>query len=325
MISGAPGHSLLATVRLIVVVMRNPDLRQWIRNLAKLHIPHSSAPLNCAPSRYYHVGRVVQAGCSRSLSAYAGSQLYQQHPESLQHWQHLLGVRSRDLNIFSVFNKEARAKEQARLQDELNRGYFDDLRDMRKTGGKVAVASTNLTPVAAAPKFASLVVHIPKGATLALPLEEENASRVTLICMAFRAHAQSMVVSWSLPFARKFSNLEFRQSIQVFEVSVIESYLLSLWPIKSLLLRTMKGADGIRGEEELQRQVVYAFGDTYFLRKALGIPNLLSGYVFLLDRKGRVRWRASGMATEAELASMMSCTSRLLEEQSSKRIESVSS
>lgn len=49
---------------------------------------------------------------------------------------------------------------------------------------------------------------------------------------------------------------------------------------------------------------MYAFGDAYEFRKVLGVPNLLSGYVFLLDRKGRVRWRASGMATEQELDSM---------------------
>ncbi|KAG0556504.1 hypothetical protein KC19_11G058900 [Ceratodon purpureus] len=221
-------------------------------------------------------------------------------------------VFARRLNIFTVFNKEARAKEKARLQDELNRGYFDDFREMKKTGGKIALASTSLTPVAGSPRFPSLDVHIPKGAALTLPLEDCSAA---LVCVAFRASAQPMVVSWSAPFAQKFAG---STSVKVFEVSVIESSLLSIWPIKPLLLRTVRGAQGTNDANELERTVVYAFGDTYDFRKVLGVPNLLSGYAFLLDRKGRVRWRASGMASSEELDSMALCTSRLLQEESSK-------
>lgn len=210
---------------------------------------------------------------------------------------------TRELNIFSVFSKEAREKEKERLKDELNRGYFDDLRDMKKSGGKVFPASTSLAPIAASPRFPALEVHVPRGGP-ALMLPVENAC--TLICMAFRASAQPMVVSWSSPFAKHFP-------CDVFEVSIIESWLLSLWPIKRLLLRI------VRGREESERgKVVYAFGDTYEFRKVLGVPNLLSGYVFLIDSKGRVRWRASGMATKEELEAMTSCTTRLLHEESSK-------
>ncbi|KAL2654259.1 hypothetical protein R1flu_022387 [Riccia fluitans] len=61
-------------------------------------------------------------------------------------------------------------------------------------------------------------------------------------------------------------------------------------------------------------RTLYAFGDLYYLRKELGIPNMLSGYVFLVDTKGRVRWRASGFATAEELASMISCIERFLGE-----------
>jgi ATPase complex subunit ATP10 len=221
-------------------------------------------------------------------------------------------VFTRRLNIFTVFNKEARAKEKARLQDELNRGYFDDFREMKRTGGKVAPASASLSPIAGSPRFSPLEVCIPKGATLTLPLDD--ALGPTLVCVAFRASAQPMVLSWSAPFAQKFAGSTL---IKVFEVSVIESSLLSIWPIKPLLLHTMRGSQQTHDANALERHVVYAFGDAYEFRKVLGVPNLLSGYVFLLDRKGRVRWRASGMATEQELDSMAMCTSRLLQEEKS--------
>lgn len=292
-------------------MMKSSILRQWIRSLPQCHYlppPH---------------GKNLH-----SWSSPHSSQI-RVHPAGIPRWEEDPVRRPfvRNLNIFSVFSKEARAKEKARLQDELNRGYFDDWRELKKTGGKVAPASTSLTPIAGAPKFPFLEVHVPRGSTsLSLPLDDGKHMGVTLICMAFRASAQSMVVSWSLPFAQKFAGSKWHASIKVFEISLIESSVLSFWPIRKLLLRTMRGANhGIKGGEELERKVMYAFGDTYFLRKTLGVPNLLSGYVFLLDKKGRVRWRASGMATEEELVSMVSCTSRLLEEEESKATQSLGS
>jgi len=41
-------------------------------------------------------------------------------------------------------------------------------------------------------------------------------------------------------------------------------------------------------------EVAYAFGDTWSFRKSLRIRNKLTGYVFLVDKKGRVRWRGTG-------------------------------
>ncbi|KAL2937514.1 Mitochondrial ATPase complex subunit ATP10, partial [Bienertia sinuspersici] len=64
----------------------------------------------------------------------------------------------------------------------------------------------------------------------------------------------------------------------------------------------------------LQRQFVYSFGDHYYFRKELKILNLLTGYVFLLDKFGRIRWQGYGEATADELSSLLSCTSHLLEE-----------
>ncbi|KAG0608330.1 hypothetical protein M758_8G097200 [Ceratodon purpureus] len=267
----------------------------------------------------YVSGAILTSDCSQRFSrGFFSSRIagYVSKSQRIPYWRASPGnVFTRELNIFSVFSKEARAKEKARLEDELNRGYFDDFREMKKTGGKIAIASTSLTPVAGSPKFPSLEVCIPKGATLTLPLENFNA---TLVCIAFRASAQPMVLSWSSPFAQKFSVSTLCDSVQVFEVSVIESTLLALWPIKWLLLRMVRRSQSVDGVNELERKVVYAFGDAYEFRKVLGIPNLLSGYAFLLDRRGRVRWRASGMATKEELESMTTCTTRLLQEETSK-------
>lgn len=57
----------------------------------------------------------------------------------------------------------------------------------------------------------------------------------------------------------------------VFQVSFIDSWLLSLGPVKHLFLKIMKKSSNP------QRQIVYAFGDNYDFRKKLQILNLLTG------------------------------------------------
>ncbi|KAL5976620.1 hypothetical protein ACLOJK_020953 [Asimina triloba] len=132
----------------------------------------------------------------------------------------------RFLDIYQMANKEALAKERARMYvstfdstDEMNRGYFADISEMKKHGGKV---------------------------------------------------------------------------------SLIDSWFLSLALVKKLLLRTMRKSNPDGSSDTLQRQIVYSFGDHYYFRKELKILNLLTGYAFLLDRFGRIRWQGFGLATPEE-------------------------
>ncbi|KAB2080216.1 hypothetical protein ES319_A05G056300v1 [Gossypium barbadense] len=104
--------------------------------------------------------------------------------------------------------------------------------------------------------------------------------------------------------------LSFRANSRV---SFIDSWLLCLNPIKRLLLRFMrKSSDGAK--DALQRHVVYSFGDHYYFRKELKILNLLTGYIFLLDKFGRIRWQGFGLAKQGELSTFFYCTKVILEE-----------
>ncbi|KAL6967127.1 hypothetical protein U1Q18_032931 [Sarracenia purpurea var. burkii] len=120
-----------------------------------------------------------------------------------------------------------------------------------------------------------------------------------------------MVDSWSVPFVDAFGNSE---KVQLYEVSFIDSWLLSRNPIKRFLLRILRKPKPDGRKDALQRQIVYSFGDHYYFRKELKILNLLTGYIFLLDDFGRIRWQGFGLATQEELSSLLSCTSLLLEE-----------
>ncbi|XP_022729136.1 uncharacterized protein LOC111284626 isoform X3 [Durio zibethinus] len=184
---------------------------------------------------------------------------------------------------------------------------------------KIAIANKILIPAMAARKFPAVDVIYSDGRKLKLPVifngnggdaDKLAVPKASLVCLSFRANSQGMVDSWSKPFYETFSE---SKNVQIYEVSFIDSWLLCLNPIKRLLLRFMRKS--IDGEKDiLQKHIVYSFGDHYYFRKELKILNLLTGYIFLLDKFGRVRWQGFGLAKQEELSSLLSCTTLLLEE-----------
>ncbi|XP_059627075.1 uncharacterized protein LOC132269856 isoform X2 [Cornus florida] len=201
----------------------------------------------------------------------------------------------------------------------MNRGYFADMSELKQHSGKIAVANKILIPAMAAVKFPALEVNYSDGTGLKLPIasngddvvDRSDVPQASLLCLSFRASSQSMVDSWSVPFLDAFGN---SGKVQLYEVSLIDSWFLSLSLVKRLLLRMMRKSSPDGREGVLQRQIVYSFGDHYYFRKELKILNLLTGYIFLLDKFGRIRWQGFGLATQEELSSLLSCTSLLLED-----------
>ncbi|XP_073008961.1 mitochondrial ATPase complex subunit ATP10-like isoform X1 [Typha latifolia] len=249
----------------------------------------------------------IRSSTITSLSSYSLEKSFLLDP--------MLYVPSRSfLDLYKIGSKEAIEKEKARLSDELSRGYFADISEIRKTGGKVALANKTIIPSVVAVKFPDLDANFPDNRRLKLPVTStENvtdASEVptpcaSLLCLSFRASSQRMAESWSLPFLDSFSA---DRKVQIYEVSFIDSWLLSLGPVRHIFLKMMNKSSNP------QRHIVYAFGDHYDFRKKLHILNLLTGYIFLLDRLGRIRWQGFGYATQEELSALLSCTALLLDE-----------
>lgn len=224
------------------------------------------------------------------------------------------------LDFYQFGNKKAIEDERARLNDEMNRGYFADMKEFKEHGGKIAAASETLIPAASAMKFPVLAVTFSNGKSMKLPITSNSnevdkeslaVPKVTLVCLSFRASSQEMISSWSKPFIESFGD---RKDLQLFEVSFIDKWLLGLAPIKKLLLRVLQKPNNSKNSV-LQRQVVYSFGDHYHFRKQMKVLNLLTGYILLLDKSGRIRWQGFGTATPEEVSQLLSCTSLLLKDQ----------
>ncbi|XP_065635404.1 uncharacterized protein LOC112035489 isoform X2 [Quercus suber] len=250
--------------------------------------------------------RLTHQASSSTRATLLGAQLSSHQDKLFLHptRQHLAQRSSiRFLDIYQLGNKTAIEKERARLADEMNRGYFADISELNQHG---------------AVKFPALEVNYSDGTTVKLPktsngdivdVDKSAIPKASLLCLSFRANSQAMIDSWSGPFIDAFSN---SKDVQLYEVSFIDSWFLRLNPIKQLLLRIMKKSNG--GKDALQKQIVYSFGDHYYFRKELKVLNLLTGYIFLLDKFGRIRWQGFGLATQEELSSLLSCASLLLEE-----------
>lgn len=177
----------------------------------------------------------------------------------------------------------------------------------------IALANKTLIPSAAAVKLPVMLIYNPDGSKLELPLSEQNVNQnnteiipsASLYCLSFRASSQRMAESWCIPFLDAF---DASSNVQVYEVSFIDSWLLSLSPVRNIFLKIARSSSNPR------RRFVYSFGDHYDFRKKLQIINLLTGYIFLLDRHSRIRWQGFGYATTEELSSLVSSTSLLLEQ-----------
>ncbi|XP_057804804.1 uncharacterized protein LOC131020135 [Salvia miltiorrhiza] len=240
-------------------------------------------------------------------------------------------------DVYEMATKSAIEQSRARLKDEMSRGYFQDMKDLEKHGGKISKANKSIVPAKSALKFPTLEVYFPDGSKLELPVtskeDKENVvsspklpltsktndtsvlasdtAKASLICLSFRANSGSMVASWTSPFLKAFAR---SSDVRLYEVSLIDSWLLSRKLIRKLLLKFMRKPEPAEKQDGLQMKIVYSFGDHYYFRKELKIVNLLTGYVFLLDKSGRIRWSGTGLATEDELSSLLSCTSILLDE-----------
>lgn len=103
-----------------------------------------------------------------------------------------------------------------------------------------------------------------------------------------------MLKSWTEPFREAFQG-EMR--VDQVHIHLNEGWLNSN-VLKPLILRTVKSNTPL---EEFDNTLLCFRTDLEEFRDALRIHNVLSGYVFLLDGVGRVRFAGSGEATDEEI------------------------
>ena len=180
----------------------------------------------------------------------------------------------------------------------------EELREIRVTDGKPVMARRE-PPSVVFPAFGALDVD---GSDVELP--RMLRQRVTLVGVSMRQIGAKHLKSWSEPFARRVHlSPRANDHTGMVHVSLVENPILRLF--KSWLLRDLRKAET---DLSLQRRSCLRIGDVSEIRKTLGVDNRLVGYVFLLDHEGKVHFRGSGLATEAELEQLFDVAHELVAE-----------
>jgi mitochondrial ATPase complex subunit ATP10 len=218
----------------------------------------------------------------------------------------------------------------------MQRGYFDDFRDFRDSQGKVFHSPTRLIPAAAAPLFPQITPLTSDGTPVSFPFTGPSAPAASLVCIAFRAGAQEMIEAWAEPFSRTAasqlkdseqgeeeqqqpltSSKSSNKNFALVELALIESVVMGIWPFRNIL---MKNGGASQGKYAMPATYLYHFvRDTETIRNALQMTNRLTGYIYLLDSLGRVRWRGSGNPSSIEIEMLLQCSYQLLEEKEKEK------
>ena len=185
---------------------------------------------------------------------------------------------------------------------------------LKHGGGKLALATSAL-------EDAGRAVSFPKGVALVDSQDAEAAlppagAAVTLLLVMSRAGAQPALDSWAVPFAPRCAALSPEAAAAagcvMAQLGLVESRVMALPLLRRAILRG--GAGGAPNEARPKTLRLFHFGDGAPLRRMLTMPNMFAGYAFLLDARGRVRWRASGTATPPEVEAMHQAADALLAE-----------
>ncbi|CAK0787681.1 hypothetical protein CVIRNUC_010903 [Coccomyxa viridis] len=232
----------------------------------------------------------------------------QSSTERGQGYQHL---SQRGLQLFDVFNKEKARERTKEIKEEMKRGYFEDFKDLKETQGRMFEPSEALSPPSTSTQLPNIAAAAADGIDVGFP-PPQGTFQAALLCIAFRAGAEDMLRSWSEPFREAHGH---RPDVRWYELSLVESVVMSFWPFKQMIIKSgAQQQQQSRTPEQagLQPQPLFSFGDATEIRKALDMTNRLTGYVYLVDSKNRIRWSASGKASPDEAQAFIECSKELI-------------
>lgn len=187
---------------------------------------------------------------------------------------------------------------------ELVYGYFWMLRDLRQTDDKPILSNVHLISETLAKPFPALQgLRSLSNVQVDVPdfLVRKNRSmdahaQVTVVAISFRDYGYQLASTWIGPIKRLFLG---NDRAEVIRINVSEGWW-NKWVLRPIIRTAMKRNTA---GDEYGRTLLY-FGSTNELepfRDALRMHNSMTGYIFLLDGIGRVRFAGSGAANEDEI------------------------
>ncbi|ORX56849.1 hypothetical protein DM01DRAFT_1334406 [Hesseltinella vesiculosa] len=210
--------------------------------------------------------------------------------------------KKQKLQDFTDYEKAfaAHAAERRHLVEEATKSYFADAHEMRKHGGKMYYAPSQLTQ----PDKSGYMPDF-EGSDLlrqTTHTTEKLVNNITLMSFVYAKFGENHVNSFIDPFLEKFKDVE---GVQTLEVNVQENYL------KQFILKAFVPSIRKSLTEERASNYVLIYKDIKKTRKMLDMTNEYIGYVYLVDQDCKIRWMAHGDATPEEVANMLAMTDYL--------------
>ena len=233
------------------------------------------------------------------------------------------------VNFYELFDKEKRLEGRKRLQAEMRKGHFDDFRRLRDTRGKLWQAAAVRRDEPLADVFRGVEVNEVNAVNAVnevgdrggvdggkvertVELRSVAAGTVRLLGVAVRDGAQPMLDAWIDAWERGCVDLsaegDERTETSVLELSVVDSFVMRLAPFRWMLYAKSNGG-GRRS-----RKIFMFTNSSGYDAVMETCENRLVGYVYLLDRDGRVRWRGCGFPEEEEVEWLMKATAEVIQE-----------
>jgi hypothetical protein len=137
-----------------------------------------------------------------------------------------------------------------------------------------------------------------------IPIDPQSGRGLRLITFSFKQYGHGLTKTWTEPFSKS----PLAEKIPIVNLCFVEYGFLSY--IKGAFISGMKS----QTPQEDWGRTAFVFGDSMGFAAKLLLPNKFTGYAYIIDEYGRVRWRGCGHATEEDLLGMYSCAEKLIKE-----------
>ena len=169
---------------------------------------------------------------------------------------------------------------------------------------------TYSTPMVTGFRFPEITAETLSGIRKTLPDAAKGAP--ALIVVAFVREAQDMIDSWVIPIKGEFRDIE---NIAIYEIPVISS---AIWrPMRSIIDGGMRS--GIPKADH--DYVMTAYGSASELTGPLEITDQSLAYLYLIDRKGIIRWEGRDFAETQTLSRLKEMIHKCLSQNNNREEE----
>lgn len=177
---------------------------------------------------------------------------------------------------------------------------FNNFLEVVKKGAKLWEASNAIIPVENAQLLPALTGDSLNGSKVNLiPLAQKY--NLSLVSWVFSAFGEPHVKSFIDPFLERVGG----ENIGLIQLNIEEKR------IKMPFLWAMRPWIKSQTLPDRRENYLLCYKDLGVIKKDMGITNSVLGWVTLVDRFGRVRWVAHGIAKEEEIETLIKLSSEL--------------